>query len=226
MLCYLGLYARYCLRPGVVVVVGGSLVWLGGFIGPVHVFRQAQILTYQLDSRFRIPVWILSPQGTGELSSADHPWIGPHNADCDLTIYPPPYLQEGSFPFSAMNRFNWESMPRAPFPIITSIEITNGKKYFRWLWQCLMCLSFLIVYHLARSAVIGSYLYVSTSVSPSLTSIMASNWLSHKPRSITYPCVSLSLSLTWCISCSDMVRPWCIRGSARTYAEVIAHRDR
>ena len=94
-----------------------------------------------------------------------------------------------------------------------------------WSWQCLPCLSFLIFSDLARSAVIGLYLYVSASLSPSLTSMIASTWQSHKNRIITSTRVSLSFSMPWHISCLDMARTWCIRGSVRTDAEVKACQD-
>ena len=121
--------------------------------------------------------------------------------------------ERGSYLFSTITWLNWESAARAYLPSILSTKGTNGEKCFRWSLHCLPCLYFLIFYHLARSDVIGLYLYVSASASPSLTSMMASTWRSHKPRIIT--------SL-WHISCSDLVRTWCIRGSARTDAEVKA----
>ena len=124
-----------------------------------------------------------------------------------------------------MNQLNWESTTMASLSRIPSTEIANNKKSFLWLWQCLPCLSFLIVSHLTRSAVIGSYLYESAPASPSLTSMMALNWRSHKPQITTSPRVSLSLSLPWRISCSDLVRAECIKSSTRTYAEVKARWD-
>ena len=129
--------------------------------------------------------------------------------------------ERGSSLFSAMTQISWESTTRASLPRILSTEITNGKKCFCWLLQCLSCLYFLIFSYLARIDAVGLYLYVSASVSLSLTSMMVSTWRSHKPRIITSPLVSLCLSLPWHISCSDLVRPWCIRGLARTDSEQV-----
>ena len=70
-----------------------------GLIFLVRVFNWACSLTCQPDPRFRIPVWILFPQGTGDPISADHSWLGPRNNDWTSTVYPPLYLQKGFFPF-------------------------------------------------------------------------------------------------------------------------------
>ena len=101
ILCCLGLYAQYrswCTvgggRWG-----GGSLGCIGGILGLVRVFIRECSLTCQPDYQLCIPARLLFPQGTGEPSSAYHPLIGPRNGDCDLTIYPPSYLQKGFFPF-------------------------------------------------------------------------------------------------------------------------------
>ena len=96
--CYLGFYVRY--RARCATGMGwGYLGWSGGILGLVRVFNQAWILTWQPDSWCRIPVQIPFPQGTGDLSSADHSWIGPCNVDFNLIVYPPPYLRKGFFPF-------------------------------------------------------------------------------------------------------------------------------
>ena len=112
-------------------------------------------------------------------------------------------------------------MTRAYLLSIPPTKRTNSETFF-WSSQCLPCWYLLIFSHLDRSDVIGLYLCVSASASPILTSIMASTWRSHKHQIITSPLVSLCLSLTWCISSSDLVRPLCIRGLARTDAEVKA----
>ena len=124
-----------------------------------------------------------------------------------------------------MNQLNCKSMTRVYLPSIPSTERENGKKHFRWSWQCLPCLSFLIVPHRTRSAAIGSYSYESALASPSLTSIIVSTLRSHKHWTIKSPRVYFSLSLPWSIYCSYMVWPWWIRGSAHTHAEVKARRD-
>ena len=131
--------------------------------------------------------------------------------------------ESGSYFSSAMTRISWERTTRASLPSIPSTERTNNEKCFRWSLQCVPCLSLLIFTNLAMSDLIGSYLYVSASASPSLTSMMASNWRYHKTRIITYPLPSLYFSLPWHISFSYLVHSWCIRGSARTYAEVKAY---
>ena len=73
--------------------------WCGDVPGLIRVFTQACDLTSQPDYRFRIPVQLLFPQGTGELSSADHTWIISCNCDFDLAVCPPPYVQKRFFPF-------------------------------------------------------------------------------------------------------------------------------
>ena len=138
---------------------------------------------------------------------------------------PPRTCKRGSPLVSAITQLNLDSTTRTSLPIITSTEKTNGENFFPCSWQCLTCLSFLIFFHLAKSVVIGLFFYVSPSASPSLTSMMASTWRSHKHRIITSPRVPLSLSLPWRIYCSDLVRSWCIRGLARIDAEVNASRD-
>ena len=77
----------------------------------------------------------------------------------------PRTYKRGSYLFSDMTRINWDSTTRAYLPSITLTERTNYEKCFRWLWQWLPWLSFLIFSHLTRSPVIGSYLYVSASAS-------------------------------------------------------------
>ena len=129
--------------------------------------------------------------------------------------------KRGSSLFSAMNQLSWESTTRASLPSIPSTEITNGKKCFCWSLQCLTCLYFLIFSFLASIDAVGSYLYMYASVSLILASMMASTWRSHKPRITTSPLVSLCVSLPWHISCSYFIRPWCIRGLARTDSEQV-----
>ena len=74
---------------------GGVHWWCGGVPGLVRVFNQAVDLTCQPNSRFRIPVRIPFPQGTGESISSHHLLVGHCDGDCDLTIYPPLYLLQG-----------------------------------------------------------------------------------------------------------------------------------
>ena len=91
---YLGFYARYrawCTR--------GVLVCLGGVCSLVHGVNRACSLTCYPDPWFWVPVRLPFPQGTGEPSSADHPWVGPRNGDCDASIYPPLYLRKRFLPF-------------------------------------------------------------------------------------------------------------------------------
>ena len=98
---------------------GGSLWWLVGVLGLVPVFSRVYSLTCQHDSGFRIPARLSFQQGTGDPSSADHLWIGPHNGDCDSTVYPPLYLQKWFFPFSmswldSIER-SWQGLPPLAF---------------------------------------------------------------------------------------------------------------
>ena len=78
---------------------GGSRGWLGGVLGLVRVFSRACSLICQQDSRFHIPARLPFLQGTGELISADHLWIGPRNSNCNPFVYLPPYLQKRVLPF-------------------------------------------------------------------------------------------------------------------------------
>ena len=87
------------VQVGWVVGGVGSHGWHGGIPVLIRVFMQARDLTFQTDSRFRIPVRLLFPQGTGESSSVDHTWVGPRNCDFKLTVYPLLYLQKWSVPF-------------------------------------------------------------------------------------------------------------------------------
>ena len=73
--------------------------WHGGIPGLVRVFTQACVLTRQHNFRFRIPVRLPFPQGNWELKSVGHQWLGFRDRNCDVTIYPLPYLREGFIPF-------------------------------------------------------------------------------------------------------------------------------
>ena len=76
--------------PRVVRAWGGVPVWLGGVCRLLRGVIQACILTCYPDTQFRVPARLPFPRGTGELSSADHLWVGPCNGDCDEYVYSPP----------------------------------------------------------------------------------------------------------------------------------------
>ena len=101
--CYLGFYAWYSAWGAVGWGGGGGGVGYSLWLGSVHRlvcgFNLACSLSYQPISRFRIPSRLLFPQGTGEPSSVDHPWVGPCNGNFGASVYPPPYLRKGFFPF-------------------------------------------------------------------------------------------------------------------------------
>ena len=64
-----------CVVPRAVREWGGGVGthgWRVGVLGLICVFNQAGGLTCQLNSRFRIPVQLPFPQGTGYSSSVDH----------------------------------------------------------------------------------------------------------------------------------------------------------
>ena len=88
----------------------------------------------------------------------------------------------GSLIFVAMSQIKFVSMMRASFSIMPSTERENWEKYFYCLWQLLPCLSLSSFYQQARILSIGSFLYVSESEPPNLTSIMVSVWISHNPQ--------------------------------------------
>ena len=178
--------------------------------------------------QFNLPVWSLIPSpslapvtaGDWEPSSVDHLWVGPHNDNCNASV------PNGVIPFSLSCT---DLIDRARL-WLTLLEFCPLKEqtaiFFCWLWQCLTCLYFLIVFQLARSDVIELYLYVSASESPILTSMMTLTWISHKTCIITPPLVSMCLSLPWRISSLDLVWTWCIRVLAHTDAEVKACQER
>ena len=117
-------------------------------------------IQFKPPTRFPIPDPSLAPFTTGywESSSANHPWVGFCDRDCNSTVYPAPYLRNWFSLFTAMNWLNCASTTRAYLPIIMSTERTNGKTCFCWLLQLLPRLSFLIVLHQSRSSAIGPYL--------------------------------------------------------------------
>ena len=102
--CYLGFYTRYhiwcAVGEGFGLQGGGEYpVWLGGVCSLVHGVTWECSLTCQPDPQFRVQSWVLFLQGAGEPISSDHPWVGPHNIDCNASIYPLSYLKKGFFPF-------------------------------------------------------------------------------------------------------------------------------
>ena len=91
---YLGFYVRYCTW-----CARGGAVWIGGVCSLVRGVNRACSLTWYPYPWFQVPVLLLLPQGNGEPSSADHPWVGTCNGNCDASVYPPPYLRRVFFPF-------------------------------------------------------------------------------------------------------------------------------
>ena len=73
----------------------GSHWWIGGVLVFVREVKLAHNLMCQLDSQFRISVWILVPQGTVYSSSADNTWVKSCKCECDSTVYPTLYVQNG-----------------------------------------------------------------------------------------------------------------------------------
>ena len=65
--CFLHVVLRTVHKWG-----AGSHGFCGGFPGLIHVFNQTGGLTFQPNSRFRIPSHIPFPQGTAESSSSNH----------------------------------------------------------------------------------------------------------------------------------------------------------
>ena len=86
------LYCVWCAQLG---GGGGSHGWLGVNIGFMRKFNREFDLTCQPDSRFRIPVCLPVPQGTGGSSSADHMWVRSCDRDYDSTGYPTMYMKNG-----------------------------------------------------------------------------------------------------------------------------------
>ena len=54
------------------------------FHGHAHKINIARHLFCQPEAQWRVPVWFLELQRTGELSSADYSWVWP----CDCNFYP------------------------------------------------------------------------------------------------------------------------------------------
>ena len=144
-------------RTGCATGEGRSLGWHGGVLDLLRVLNRACSLTWQSDSWFRIPDRLLFPLETREQIPTDHLWIGPCNSAYNLTIYPPLYLLKRFFPFICHDLTQLREYNQV-FPPYHSFHWENKRwKCFCWSWKCLLCLSFLIIYHLARSVVIGSY---------------------------------------------------------------------
>ena len=55
----------------------------------------ASNLLLQPKAQFRVPVQLLVLQGTGESSSVDNLWVWPCNWNCNMTINPDTYIQNG-----------------------------------------------------------------------------------------------------------------------------------
>ena len=100
--CFL---CQYPVLPGVLLAVphvvhgGVSPLWIGGVCVRVRGFTQACSLTCYPNPQFRIPFRLPFLQWPEELSSAYHPWVGPHNGNSYTSVYPPLYLQKGIFTF-------------------------------------------------------------------------------------------------------------------------------
>ena len=205
---------------------GGSHGCRGGILSFMCEVRFVCNLTCQPNSQFWILVRPPIPQSTGESSSADRTWVRSHNRYFNLTFYPPPYMLNGFVPF-ILTWFDSISWVRPGLPSLAfHRQKEQTEKKSCWSWQCLPCLSLLIVYHQDRSVAIGSYLEESMSASSSFTSMMASACWSHKTWIITSTLIYFSLSIPLRISFSDMVQTWWIRVSAHTDARVKYRRTR
>ena len=94
-------FFHYHLPPYVIVrvvceAVGGG-VGSHGWRRSVHGFAREIILACNLmcqpEAWCWVPVCPPVPQGTGELSSADHLWVW--SCDCDSTVYSTPHMRNG-----------------------------------------------------------------------------------------------------------------------------------
>ena len=105
---------------------------------------------------------------------------------------------------------NLRIMIRASFLSMSSTTKTN-REMFSQLVSMLNVLVLLYFPQKYRSTFVGSFLQVSQFKSASLTSMMVSVYLSHRPLMRTYPLVS-EQPLSLCTSFSDMLQTWLIRG--------------
>ena len=118
------------------------------------------------------------------------------------------WLQPGP-PFQAYHEHKYKTNKK--------VSVACGDVY-------LNCPSFYF-YHLNRRDFIDYFLWVSQSESSSLTPMMASFWLYHRPWMRTSPIV-FNTHLPWNTYSSDLLCHWCIRGSPRTQLREKARRTR
>ena len=106
-------------------------------------------LMCQPESQFWVPVRLPVQQGTGESSSVDNLWVQYCDCGCDLTVYPYSHVQYGFVHFHCHDPNKIHKYDQG-LPPLHAIGRNNKRiKCFRWSWQCLTCLSLLIVSHRA-----------------------------------------------------------------------------
>ena len=131
------------------------------------------------------------PLGTGYKRSTDHTWVQYYDRNYDRAVNPDMQVQNRFFHFSAISLLTFVNKIIPYFPSIPLIEISNGEKFYvAWGNDYRNCPSFYF-YHLDRRVFIGYFLWVSKSESSSLTSMMASYRLYHRPWMRTSPLVSI-----------------------------------
>ena len=101
--------------------------WRGGVLGFLRKVNLSHYLICQPDSQFRIPVRLPVLQGTGESISADHTWVRSRIRDCDLTVYPTPYVQNGFVHFICHGSTQLCNY-RQDFPPYNAIDIENKRR--------------------------------------------------------------------------------------------------
>ena len=89
----------------------------------------ARDLLHQAEARCRVPVRLPVPQGTGELSSVDHSWVGPRDRNCAQTVNPATHVQNGFIHFrchesTQIHEYNQGLLPSSMPPT----ERTNEEK--------------------------------------------------------------------------------------------------
>ena len=136
--------------------------WWGGG-GGVHgwqiivcVFVHRIIMTHDLicqpEAWFWVPVHILAPRGTRELSSMDHVWVWYSNRDWNVTVNPASHMQNGFIHFRCHELTQICEYDQG-FPPYHGINRKNKWRNFSpWLWQFLLWLPFLVFYHQSRSS--------------------------------------------------------------------------
>ena len=152
-------------------------------------------------------------------------WVWSCDDNCNPAVNPATHVRNGFFHF-----FCHESTQICKYDqcLLSKHAINRNnkqKRFFCFSWQCLPWLYLFYFSYQSRSVLIGLFLWISQYDPHSLTSIMASVWLSHRPRMMNPPLIS-NTPLPRHNSSSDLLWPWRISGSSCMKLGEKAHRVR